>query len=778
VFLVERPRKADPSYVRRVVNAQVPFLRELLRVFEATYAQPLQLTRNATAPAFAIAILESRGSYDNYARVTKAPGLHRMRAHYDSSLQLAVSYKDNFTDDQSNANIDERHSLLHEMVHALQHAYSTDGQMPAGLWFLEGLAEYRASCGHLPDRLADPEVNPVSMRVLAAAATRPELRYALAGLKDLLGARSYVDVVKHAQARGRAARTATNDDFALGTFYAQAALFVRFLHEDERYRPGFMACMTQLMRGGSSAAGWTAGFGDVDVAELERQFLVWLTDVLRNRGSFEVGDLAPRAPTDPALAVAALGKTAFDVKALAWTAQDAAFRREAARQLCSAGDYAAALRILPEPEATAAESDKERRRMEAACALRDRVLDDLVQSKQDIKVDVEGKPTSVRVLRRAGDGVVVAVGKNEATVPLPAFRPGVLLAHCWRKKWLAGSEQWLERWLRWLDGCAMDKLRPLLAGSDPALAELRGELTKAFVDAPEVRTIALALLTLQDSAIPEDAGQARRQLDALQQIAQAHGAHPVFAARRGVLADAARALAERAFVLDNPAAFGLSGQVQAQAGGRFTVTYEGGAHRAFDMAPDQAYLAKLPATGTQIAYSGAPVLRPAGEAHEAIGHGFFRWPLPLRGKVVIELDQAQAAGGALQLVFCDDKEGSHLEADPFGLYVIDLRAQPPLIDHVGVVHRTFMPSQVYRVRVEHDGGNQARVLLDGKELAPWRSVGTRSAGWLGLYVFSSNAISLPRLLIEGELDASQIPALRARFVDEVVARVRGAAAGK
>jgi len=779
VFFVERPRKADATYVRAIVNVQVPFMRELLRVFESTYAGPLELRRHDSAPAFAIAILNSRGSYDEYARATKAPGLHAARAHYDSGLQLVVSYEDVFNDDPASANVDERQSLLHETVHALQHAYSADGQMPSGLWFVEGLAEYRSACGHLPDRLATPQLSPVAMHVLAAAAGRPELRHHLAGLEELLNARSYVDVVKFARARGRkAGQTSPNDDFALGVFYAQAAMFVRFLHEGEgeRYRPAFMQCMRHLMRGSTSSAAWAEAFGDVDVAELDRQFRVWLSDTISERGGIAMPALAPRTPADPAVVMGSLTKSTFDPKSLAWRAEEAGFRRTAARQLCGAGDYEGAVRILPvADDGGTAEVGDERARIEAVRALRDRVVDDLVQSRRMVRLDVGGGRTaSVRLVKRTAAAITAAeTGKAEVALPLHVITPRVLLAHVWSKKWLTGSELWLERWLRWLDGTPMDKLRPLLAGEDPMLVALRRDLTEPFVADLQVRSLATALQALQDLPLGDDPKTAGKQLAELVEMARAHAAQPVFASRRAALSAAARALAERAFTLDNAAAFGLSGAVQTLPGNRFRVVYEGDKHRTFDLKPDQAYLQKLPRQPVGIAFSGEPVLRPAGRGHELIGEGFFRWPIPLRGKLVVEFDQSLAVGGQMHVVFCDDGEGSHLEGDPFGLSVFDLQSQPPVVDHVGALQWQYEPDRIYRVRIEHDGGNQARVLLDGVERSPWRAVGTRSHGWLGLYVFSSNPIVVHRLVIEGEFDTSAIPALRERFVQENVAAVGG-----
>ena len=39
VFCVERPTKAEPGYLRRVVNAHSPYLKELAKVFEQDYAK-------------------------------------------------------------------------------------------------------------------------------------------------------------------------------------------------------------------------------------------------------------------------------------------------------------------------------------------------------------------------------------------------------------------------------------------------------------------------------------------------------------------------------------------------------------------------------------------------------------------------------------------------------------------------------------------------------------------------------------------------------------------
>ena len=80
VFYIERPPKDDKTYQRMIVNSYMPFLDRLLKIFEREYATRLQLKRRGAAPGFAIAVLNSRGSYGNYAQAVQANSLHYSRS--------------------------------------------------------------------------------------------------------------------------------------------------------------------------------------------------------------------------------------------------------------------------------------------------------------------------------------------------------------------------------------------------------------------------------------------------------------------------------------------------------------------------------------------------------------------------------------------------------------------------------------------------------------------------------------------------------------------------
>ena len=166
IFYVQRPLRDEAAYQRKVVNSYLPFLVKLVEIFEREYATPLELARRQSTPGFAIVVLSSRGSYNNYAQAIQYADLHHARAHYDPELQLAVTYVDAFA--PGNPRPEERHAVLHEIVHALQHAYSTTGEMPKPVWFNEGLAEYRSASTHLANSLDRPLLDQYHLAALAA----------------------------------------------------------------------------------------------------------------------------------------------------------------------------------------------------------------------------------------------------------------------------------------------------------------------------------------------------------------------------------------------------------------------------------------------------------------------------------------------------------------------------------------------------------------------------------------------------------------------------------
>jgi hypothetical protein len=745
-------RRDETDYDIKVVNNILPFLTELAGLFDATYCKPQGLLPRADASQFAIAILASRGLYDDYARATNDPFLHHTLAHYNNELRLAVTYRA-FQGDAS----EERHSLLHEFVHAMQHAYSTTGRMTKPVWFNEGLADYRASGTNIAASLRTPELIPLHVDCMAFGYATPEGRRHVLPLADLVVPENYAQVVA---AAGKHAGAEVNVDLALTMFYAQAEMTVRFLHEaaDGRYRAGFLRYFKAVEGGASALAAFQDAFdakAPEAMAAIEQDWNAWLGALLEKRLGVPV-DLA----TGGGLKRAALAPpAAFDVKTLAWRPDEVDDRIAGARRTCMQGRYAAALQLLPEtvdgPQDQQQRLAREKKRIAALPALCDKVVADFV--KRGAAIDVDG--VKGKVLRRDGDDVVLQVGKAERAVH---FAPALLLREGGRLKAFALIDCWYEAYLRWLKGDTRADMKELLDKGFSTMVELRQDLT--FDLDAQYGAEAVLLEALLRESLPDDRDAAVQALARLRAATAAAG--PLLGKRKAAVEQFARALAERAFALDDAAAMGIHGSVQKTADGRLRIEYRDPA-----AAPGLDFAAMPPAEmkieeQTRIAYDGPTAVRADGKRWSAIGCGLLRWAAPLTGPVELELEYLlPGEGSELELFFCR-APGRHLEVIVDGRIGIEDQVSR-ISDVVGKMEPIYL-DKLHKLRVVHDGSKKVTVQLDGKTTAELPNVGNCVGGELLLYVRSSQPVPIHSLVVTGRLDPSDPPAVRERFVQGVL----------
>ena len=393
LFCVERPAVDDADYDLAVVNSYLPYLRELLDRFEADYRTPLKLRRRPEAGGYALAVLGSAGRYVDFRTAIGEPSLAMARAHYTPELRLAVTYQDTFA--RGNTKGEERHALLHEFVHALQHAYSVDGSMPRPVWFNEGLADYRASCGNTRASLRQPPLQDHHVQALAFGYGNPAGRFYVAPIEDLVLATSYAQVVELANRRNKAE---VPSKLLLSMFYAQSEMFVRFLHEGEnnKHREGFLRYLKAAQAGESGRGAFmeALALADADaLKQLDLEWRRWLTEVLRRRHP-KLRDLTKSGADAEADAAPLSPPRAFDASGLAWTVADFDDRLAGARRLCADGHYEAAIRMLPTdgdtPEGQLEAIRRERWRVAELVRVRDRVLADLLQRKGRLSLKIDG----------------------------------------------------------------------------------------------------------------------------------------------------------------------------------------------------------------------------------------------------------------------------------------------------------------------------------------------------------------------------------------------------
>lgn len=765
VFYLQKPPKDDREYVPRVVRGHVPFLLELLRVWEREYAQPLGLQRRDDMPVFGISVLSTAGFYTEYGRTVGDPSLDLSRAHYNHQWRLAVTYHDWFA--QQDPSREERHALLHEFVHMLQHAYGTTGRMPDALWFNEGLADYRASCDHVASTLNDPPMRDQELGLVGAIHARAGLRWMVFGIEELLAATSYADVLKVAAGKlgGQ-----PQPGHVLPAFYAQAALFVRFLHEGDagRHRPAFHAFLHAVLTGKSGAEAANAAFGVPPArAELEQQYLAWLTGVLRKRMGGRYPDLAKAAGSGPAVGGAAPlpPPSPFDPAGLAWQDGDWRARIQAGRMRCAAGEYEAALAALPDRTDGMAREVveallRERERLVKLIEFRDELLDGLVQRKGVVTLVVGGSEVKGRLERRE-TGVVAVAGRNETAVPLRALSPDFLLREGQKAKAFEGAQRWLDPWIRYLRGTPIAGLRRFLEGEWSMLKDLRKDLTEEL----EEGRAAAALARWQTEALPEEPAAAAAALAQLREVLRMHGGSPLLQARRATIDQLARALAERAFQLDASGALGITGSVAAQDDGSMLVTYPNPARAP---TADFAEVADAGGQGViRIAYDGPTELRADGNGYRLIGNGRLRWAFPLAGRQEVQFKFRFQGQGDFVVELCRQDQGVLLVRPEGTITILDVDRNGVLRDEKGTPTQLHL-EQVYTLRLVHDGSRQLEVFLDGKRTALLDVLGNRLGGELVFGVMSSSPIRITDLSIRGRIEPDDPLPLRDRFVEQAL----------
>lgn len=772
LFCIERPSVDEKDYDLAIVNGYLPYLQEVLAQFEANYRAPAQLERRPEAGGYALAVLASGGRYVDFRTAIGDPSLAAARAHYTPSLRIAVTYQDSFA--RYNTKGEERHALLHEFVHALQHAHAAADTMPKPVWFNEGLADYRASSTGAKESLREPPLQSNHVAAMAFAYGNPAGRFYAAPLAELVAANSYQDVLTLAQKRNGAEVPA---DPLLAIFYAEAEMFVRFLHEgqDGRYRDGFVRYLQAAQRGESGVDVFQRVFGlsGADAfAKLEAEWLRWLDGVLRKRyprlpdltkGAAGGGGGPGAIPMSP--------PTPFDATGLGWAAADFEDRRDGARRLCANGDYEAALALLPaETEAGDGEKaflQRERARIGALLRVRDDALADLLAGNGKLSVTVDGERITGPVVRREEDRLVLRVGSGERTVPLAAMTPIVLKVQAGRLGALKGTGLWLEVWTRWLDGDPLSKLKGLLAKDYGTMNDLRLDLQQDFD--PARGTAAAALVEILRLPREDDADAAAKALQRLRALVRQHGSTPLLQRRKAAIEALARAFAERAFRPEEPSSLGVHGKITSGDGGALTVAYADPAQApAADFGPlTPEQLQGVPQEATRIAFGGQSGLSPAPAGYQLVGSTWVKWAVPLRGPQTVELQFVIEADFVpdFGLALCMEPGRMMLVYPTGGVQVLDVERQ--VVDAIGG-GAMLEVGKTHTLRVEHDGKQALRVRLDGKETANVTDVGRLTAGNLCLFVHSSTPVRIPSLTITGVPDPSDPQQYRDRWVAAVL----------
>lgn len=769
LFYVEQAADGSADHEVAVVNSYMPFLNELLAQWNKHYGKPLNLVASPKAPGYAVAILSSGGRYLDFRTAINDPSLANARAHYTPDLRLAVTYLDTFGG--GGRKIDDIQPLLHEVVHALQHAHAKDFKMTAPVWFNEGLADYRSSCDTMASSLKEPPLHEDHLKAMtfgyASRAGRPYVNT----LAELVEPTSYADVLGLAKKRIGQVRP----ELALGMFYAQSEMVVRFLHEANggARAPQFVQYTKLVLEGASGLAAFQQAFvcpTPETMAALEQDWLKWLDAELRRRapnlpnlvkGGGEA--ITGPEPMPPAIA--------FDTKGLAWAPEDFEERLGAARRLCGRGEFEAAQATLPDPASVQDKPlldrlQRERERITALLQLRQRVIDDMAKSKGAVAVgDVRGK-----FVRRSDTGIVLLVGKEERSLPISAFTPKVLQTEGTRLKAFEGREVWLRIWLRYLQGTKLAQLKTDLAEKFSTIAALRPDMTVEFADTPGGAAEALA--ELQSIPTSDDPKAARAGLERLQAVVTANRSSPLLQKRREAIDLLARGLAERAFDPNDPAGLGLTGETEFKDGVvkvRYTDPIKSPT-ADFDVVPvDQR---KWLPEGPRLPYGGQHGLTPQGKGYQVAGTALLRWAAPLRGAFRLDLvyHVPESANVDLSVMLMVSDQSALFCFLNGSVMVIDIpnfgKTDPSPVGGGG----TYFVDKENTWTMEFDGKRTLVTKINGKETARV-DTGDLNTGELWLNVHSGSPMPIDMIELSCTPVVREPGKMREQFVARTLAKM-------
>lgn len=769
-----------PFYEKRLIGDYLPQLQKLEGAFEKLLATPLKLPRHEQRPGYAVAILSSRGAYVDFQEGHQIDG-HSMRAHYDPTRRLAVTYEQLYADQQQTR--DERQAILHEFVHALQHAYySGPDLMPKPQWFAEGLAEYLAESQTATGKAVAAEQAAVLLTMFEQGAGAIFAN----GLRDLVTADGpgYGQVVQ--AALRRAPGTVPDSEFAdaaLGAFYAQSTLLTQFLYDGKagQYRGGYLRYVRAVMTGATGWQPFADAFGDgFDAGRMEAEFIAFLRQ--RGRELRPRIDLAhdARLPESKAgatgagapSAVIAIDRT-FSPEELAldpteWSSQLGLALREARH-----GRLDEALARLTTTEADDADGkariERERARLDSLIAARNSLLG----KNRFVALDHDGKTIRGRVVEVENGIVTLTKGSATIEIPMAALSAGTLDRELDKKR---------NQGLR-IPGLVRAYLL-VLGGEDEKAVDKHLTRAGAEVKAlqrdldgyPALQTLgeAAALIDgLARAPVPADRDGAAATFETIRELLKRHAGTAVVQARNDELRRYATLLAEKTFDPTDPTCLGLKGDARLRDN-EITLTYDFSDEAQLrDFVENNGYAPMLRGNSEQPAQ-----LQQQGTKMRLAGTACYRHSMPFSAPFTVRLSLALAPviqgnsmrwGGLFALGVCGDDAGNFVAASSMGPLSILDQATGIAADHQPTAAPEIRFQHAYDYELIHDG-RTITWKLGGETLVSTDEIGNRKSGSLFLSVdTSAGAVLITKLSIAGVVDDAALTPIKNRWVAAKVA---------
>jgi hypothetical protein len=792
-FFIQKPLKPDPGYEERITAKFVPWLQEMEKLFRETYVEPLKLPRHEAAPCYAFAVLATRGLYDDYARAVEDALLLQSEAHYNTDLRLGVTYEELVPFDQDEA---RRRSMLHEFIHALQHAYSSGDGTVKPLWFIEGLAQYwtEGRIRNLED-MKKPQLDPGRLKWFVDLLRSGDAALA-APLKDLVSVDSegyagiYEEAVKRLGKARRKRHAAELWSEVLDAFYSQSYLFMHFLHQgDGGKRLQGLLRYTREVMGGKS--GWAVFLEAFEGEDLTDPFLTFLRESHEQRwpGKLEGqlalesskvkaaparGDSVTRAekaktPAPSKVEPSSLRIGNEEEEAILGTSISLASKGrldEAVSRLRAGGQRRTPL---------AARIRREIERMEEALGLRDEILGSAARSKAVLEVAntrgrVEKFDADRKVIHLSVRGKVQELGVAELTTES-------LRRAAEAQQALKGSRSWMGAYLLLLSGQPVRTVldhRYLKGELSSKARELRNdaedfERLRAFGEAAQI----LDDLSRRKPPTEDDGAAAADALSRLRTLAERHGGLELVRKRRQGLRSYAEALLDRTFDRTKADCLGVHGKLEKGAQDAIKLVYEfEDAREASDFLPERDYLAEW-RREMQQTQGLAGVKKPESStfavedgALSGIGATSCRLILPFAApfRVRYVASCSGASEEEEQYVFivgvCDDGRGVGVRCSLQGdMSVLSEQSVQNLEGKI----RQIVPGQPYHYEIRHDG--EAIELQAGSGTVKLERVERLKRGSLFLWIHANFKVRVTRLEIEAVLDEESLLQARRRWIE-------------
>jgi hypothetical protein len=801
VFFIQQPLKERPDYEKEVTAKFLPWLRKLEEIFNAEYVQPLKLERRQGSEWYGIAVLASRGNYGtDYAAHVRAGDLHMTAAHYDLDRRLAVTYEDMtpLSDDQ-----ERRHAILHEFIHALQHAHyrgqSVTDRMPP-LCFAEGLAEYWSSGEkHEVEDLGEPAVGRGTLEAFCALASSDRAPVFISALQDLITARGSADVVLGAAQRQAYLRGLPLDQVpaflgspaalpfkssALGTFYSHSTLLVHFLHE--HHKPEFMAWAGKLMRGGRAWYIFESAFDGLPADQLEDEFFAYLGERYRRLhpelagpparpGLLALASIAASisskrqaGPQSPPGKAGEAPASAFAPGQLVLTEEEWKARLALAVALAARGELKRAAARLEEcagstaDREAAARMERERDRLRELLELRAGLLavGETVQG-----LEIGDRSYSGKVTELEEDAVHVGSEK----IPLERIDAANLYRHATSGKKLRILERWLGAYLLLLSGDAKKAESELASLPDvlkshPAVEALRQDLGD-YAELRQLGPPALLVdgLSRRTPAADENRAGVDGALADIRALVGRHGEVGLVAGRLPRLRTYAGELLGRRFDPRDRQCLGVHGELEpaGEAGVRLTYRFESAAEgEDFRAEPDymSAWREQLlnTARARQIASGGESGFEVEKNKLRGAGATCCRYVLPFAAPFEVDCRVSFIGrGGQCYFVLgvCDDGRERNIRATNFG----ELISRDDEHGERGVIAEGVKPELAHEFyyRLVHTG-NSVEYIVDGKKRVRLTVDRSLSAGSLFFWIHADVQVRISELVITARLDDGQL----------------------